>query len=158
MIVVPSWEGQGQLKTLGTLVLVKQTLALKSRDTRHNSAGWCWLSQCYSSAEWTVRTEEPSPPHLAPVRARHESSWAQPSPSSLLGLGMSSPPPGVLMGHDQDERNHSEALCFGYGRNVYCIERYIYIFGCTFDPPQLSLHFYSNLPGKLILIWDATSS
>ena len=43
---------------------------------------------------------------------------------------------------------------------TYCIdiERYIYIFGGTFDPPQLSLHFYSNLQGKLMLIWDATST
>ena len=94
MIVVPSWEGQGQLKTLGTLVLVKQTLALKSRDTRHNSAGWCWLSQCYSSAEWTVRTERSPHHHIWPRSGRgmshpepshpHQVSWAWECPHPLL--------------------------------------------------------------------------
>ena len=112
MIVLPSWEGQGQLKTLGTLVLVKQTLAQESR----HPAQLCRLVLTVVLLKCGVDCEQP-PDH---IWSRSE-AWVIPSPAIPQSPGpgdVLTSSPGVFLSHDQDERNHSEALCFGYGRNV----------------------------------------
>ena len=87
MIVLPSWEGQGQLKTRGTLVLVKQTLAQESRHPAQ-LCGWCWLS-CVSTAEcehWAA------PGHIWPRSGR---GMSHPEPSHPQSPG----PGDVLTPH-----------------------------------------------------------
>ena len=79
MIVVPSWEGQGHLKTLWTLCLGQTNHGARPETQgRRNSAGCCTAGvagerlSCNSSAEWSPGT----------TSGPGESSWARPAPSA----------------------------------------------------------------------------
>ena len=139
MIVGLSWEGQGHLKTLWTLCLGQTNPRSRHTAGVTPQAGvllageWWALVACLVTQ---VRCGGAPGQHLAPSGrgVSHPSpcvsSWGCPHTSPGVFNG---PRLGRMKGTIQRRFTIDTSIVLKYASRV------------TFDPPQLSLHFYSNL-------------